>query len=454
MSKNFEQKYENFSENYDDLFLEDFDDNQEIYTFLLKRIFNSKSGNGLLSKKNTYYSNVIDLIRYQKNHSKHDKGEYLNRYIVSSVFTHNFDSCAYFSRAVYSLLNGDMNISRHLLYYSELRSVMSILASKGVGIFNDYHYKIYSYKIAKLVNKGKFGTHNFAIYAFQKWIEKCSYKQIINSIKINNYTLADFLRALNLTESQEKKLTNKLFNLIGIDFKIFQNDQKVRNHTSYRPTSIIHTSPVNFKNIIKNIIQCWNFSEPNRIGQNDNFNMFILKKLIYELLKNSKTGRKTDIESANFQKKFTKKIDIILKDLDIQEVRIKKKLLSKKDHILFNYIEKKEDEKDYIYGMLYRAFILMKISSLISSSLLNLISEDKNKILPWVNNLINNHALITTSRKNSISNDLWINIEDHYLNLIEKEEELLDVGKLIDDEEISIQRISSFERVGLWSLGI
>jgi hypothetical protein len=57
-------------------------------------------------------------------------------YLATSVFIHCFNGWNYLSAAVNSMLEGDYGSAIHSAYYAELRSIFSILASQGIGVFN------------------------------------------------------------------------------------------------------------------------------------------------------------------------------------------------------------------------------------------------------------------------------------------------------------------------------
>jgi hypothetical protein len=63
----------------------------------------------------------------------------LSQYVAASTVLHCADGWSYLGKAISCLLRGDPHRCRHLAYYAELRAALSLLASEGVGIFQDRH---------------------------------------------------------------------------------------------------------------------------------------------------------------------------------------------------------------------------------------------------------------------------------------------------------------------------
>src|ERR1700685_1183046 len=58
---------------------------------------------------------------------------HLSQYIAASCILHCSDGWSYLGKAIMSLLRGDPHRCRHLAYYAELRAVMSLVATEGIG---------------------------------------------------------------------------------------------------------------------------------------------------------------------------------------------------------------------------------------------------------------------------------------------------------------------------------
>ena len=85
----------------------------------------------------------------------------LSQYIAASCFLHAADGWSYLGKSMLSLLRGDPHRSLHLAYYAELRAAMSLMATRGVGIFNGRNFIVLGANNVKSVGKGN-RTHQFA----------------------------------------------------------------------------------------------------------------------------------------------------------------------------------------------------------------------------------------------------------------------------------------------------
>src|SRR4051812_19836835 len=85
-----------------------------------------------IGSRNYYLNDTVNKVNSISNVSQIRKKP-LGEYIASSTILHCYDGWNYISRASESLINGDISTAIHLIYYSELRSVMSLMASQGIG---------------------------------------------------------------------------------------------------------------------------------------------------------------------------------------------------------------------------------------------------------------------------------------------------------------------------------
>src|SRR5690606_15596582 len=90
-----------------------------------------------LGLRNRYRKDTVgkidsDLPRHPQPPSLKDRQ--VAEYISVSTLTHCTDGWNYLSRSIESILSGDEMSSIHLAYYAELRAVLSLMATQGIGI--------------------------------------------------------------------------------------------------------------------------------------------------------------------------------------------------------------------------------------------------------------------------------------------------------------------------------
>ena len=107
--------------------------------------------------------------------------------IAASVPSHVLDGWSLFSRAVHCLIRGDTRSSVHLGYYAELRAVLAIVASEGIGIFNKLHFVIDEFGAAhRLLSGGQkaveSGTHSVVWPVYSWWTAQTSAHELITDV--------------------------------------------------------------------------------------------------------------------------------------------------------------------------------------------------------------------------------------------------------------------------------
>lgn len=215
-------------------------------------------------------------------------------YIASSVIFHSSDGWSYFGRAINSLLNGDHESARHLLYYSELRAAMSLLAYNGIGVFNSRHIAVNStgsitglfnveYRDTRnRVQRYNTGTHAFVWDAFRLLVPNQLSATFLKCISPQNTALDQFLP--NSTASKNK-IIQSLLNKIGLDYKLFADDHISRNHSSYRPTFINEIISPDAAKVSHTVKQIFQNSRPTEIAPFDGIDKLILHYTMRESAK-------------------------------------------------------------------------------------------------------------------------------------------------------------------------
>ncbi len=173
----------------------------------------------------------------------------LAEYIAASAPLHCMDGWSLIGRAISSHARGDADASRHFAYYAELRAAMSILASEGIGIFDDRHYVVDAFgTCTPLSNPRRTGgprTHRIAWMALEYWATQMPSSAVLfgNAIRPDGRPLQAWLNAFNLA-STGQPFSSSLFQSWGLDLSRYADDRDARNIASYQPTALIHLPAV------------------------------------------------------------------------------------------------------------------------------------------------------------------------------------------------------------------
>ncbi|MHA1360595.1 MAG: hypothetical protein ACTSRC_20935 [Candidatus Helarchaeota archaeon] len=425
-----------------------------------ERLKNSFKANRWLKRNNRYAKKTIDHIRrdvstQRSNHKNKD----INEYIAASILLHSLDAWSYFGRAINSLLFGNIFIAKHLLYYSELRSGMSILAAQGIGVFNNIHFYIKSKERCSPL-RGVGGTHKFVWKALDHWIKNLNAtEEVLKIIKLENISLDTWINNFGLNPGMKEKITQKWLGSIGFDLQLFEKDRNARNEVSYRPTTINELFNLDYKNVLNEVLFCWNLCEPKSNYGLPKIDEIIISEFFYNFFKQT-TNRSIRQAIRNFKNNLW----LFFNSIGISDERKRYwvDMISNGQHInrvkkIFAYIKLTETKNiNFFLGMLYRALFLLRISVAFCRELIESSDISKDDLEFWWSQIGYNYGL--WNDHNSIENfsDLWNDIYEELEKIspiIYRSNRLLQYD-IHNNSNISLAKLSSFERVHLWSIGL
>jgi hypothetical protein len=89
---------------------------------------------------NRYSQDTVKRIQADIARGRLQSSRQLAQHIAASSILHSADGWSYLGKSISCLMRGDPHRSRHLAYYAELRAALSLLASEGIGIFQQQHF--------------------------------------------------------------------------------------------------------------------------------------------------------------------------------------------------------------------------------------------------------------------------------------------------------------------------
>jgi len=358
----------------------------------------------LISDTNPLITNSILAV---KNHSDATKSyrikqAKINTFLAASSLAHLLDGWTYLSNSFNALLSGDEATSIHLGYYAELRSAMAILATEGLGVFNDKHLGAFStstnLEYPTNYYKGNppnvsykqpsSATHLFVWDAMEKW-SNSSYKQndeILKIFKVKNknfFELTEYFHPSTTVSTLHTVQTIKSWlKEWCFDIRSYRSDRNSRNNVSYRPQRISKFNErINFKNILNEINSFWSVISPSNTDKFSLLDMYLLRKLFASLFSGiTTTETRSDLITRAFSEHGIN--DRMLFDfLDFQSPYAA-------DHIIFNYASIRKTSP---LSIIARATLLLRVavglvSQLYKSGGINKLELD----FVWNNYAVNN----------------------------------------------------------------
>lgn len=226
-----------------------------------------------VGKKNRYSFDTVNKIQQELAAGGIARPRQLSQYIAASTILHCGDGWSYLGRSLSALLKGDPHRARHLAYYAELRAAMSLLASVGVGVFNNKHFVIDAPTSIVALN-GQQGTHKFVWDCLVAWGALPSSGDLFaRVVKPHGVELASWLQPVGGAAA----LAKDWFIQWGMDLQVTAADQYARNESSYRPDGMSHTWALKASEVLTFVREFWASMEPASASRFENVDSHVLR---------------------------------------------------------------------------------------------------------------------------------------------------------------------------------
>lgn len=299
------------------------------------------------------YRNVVKELDPGKVNSLRIDGVKLAEYIAASIPLHVADGWLYLARAFESVRSGDRNTAVHLAYYAELRAGMSLLASEGVGVFNNRHVAIGPAFAPTVWGSKSKRTHIATWKLLGSWAkDPVRVMTILTAIEVESRTISDWFDAASV-RLRKSAVAQEWLTAWSIDLKYFERDRGFRNNISYRPSKI---SPDEYKEIdssgevIDPIFRTWDALEPLSEWGGAAIDLLLLQRAL-----------------TRAHKRFPKEswADFLLRLEGSASSVLRNKLtdLSMMEHYVFNWAADRSRKNPPPQAVLARATLLLRIAS-------------------------------------------------------------------------------------------
>ena len=185
-------------------------------------------------------------------------------YISYSAPLHLADGWTFLARAFEALKAGDTNGAVHMGYYAELRAALSLLASEGVGVFQNRHVAINDHQ-HPTDYRGP-GTHVAAWKLLGAWADDQTLSvNFLDVIKVEQKSIREWFDEAGIWSQVGGVLARDWLQQWSIDLSIFPEDRNLRNQVSYRPAGISSAAnpPANLINdVVEPLLSIWDSLAP------------------------------------------------------------------------------------------------------------------------------------------------------------------------------------------------
>lgn len=365
-----------------------------------------------LSHGNPYRKNVVQEIKKALGAGKDLVHSHLSEYVAASAIIHCFDGWSYLGQALEAEMAGDPNVACHLGYYAELRAAMSLLASEGIGVFNNQH--IIVTKAGKCESLRGIGTHEFAWKALKIWAQsQRAGETVFAIIKPESLPLRDWLDQFS---AGAYFIPSKWLQQWGLDLSRLAEDREVRNLASYRPSAFVSAGPKSIDETMESIWQFWDMCEP---GANGGFPVLDKHLLRISLKLTFKNQHRSSPKQA--KRIYEKKIQGMLDGLPLPDNRRDqwKEFLNYEIEEEVSGIVSDAYGEDDLSGsnhskqVMARATLLLRVATGSSADLLEEAGNDvRTKLKFWWHSPSVRRRLWAESHPPSSFQDLWSDIDD------------------------------------------
>ena len=361
-----------------------------------------------LTPTNVYSADTVNQLKADLATASLHHGD-LADYIAASAPLHCSDGWTFLARSLNCLVNGSPHQAAHFAYYAELRASMSILASRGIGIFANQHFVVDATGICKKVPQ-EFGTHKFAWDALDEWAQSNdSGLDLLSLFNVSGLTFAQWFQSapgLSVVASQAATWLKEW----GLDLSVLGKDHEIRNLGSYRPNELSPLS-TNARDCSQFLRELWSLFEPST-GRFEFLDRELLRILVRKTYTN--TGYPPSARSKFYRTHLT----ALFSPLGLspqQQERFRKSFASAAPYP--SLLTKAEalglpDELTRHERVIARAALLLRVASGFATQLLNMAPLSVSNVAFWTSGIGEKSAFWSPGTPYADFIDLWQDVSD------------------------------------------
>lgn len=252
-----------------------------------------------LGLNNHYRSNSTQVLE-QDVRANSIREAHLAQYVAASALLHCADGWSFLGRALDCHTRGDAESALHLAYYAELRAAISLLATEGIGIFDDPSVAVNPSGTCHSVRGHR--THVIAWLALEHWADNGHAGDLLaDVIFVGGNSLRTWLDNFQRsTVLNRRRIASKWLKGWGLDLRRFIADRQARNEVSYRPSQLMPTPRVRVLETSQFTCELWKLHEPSGESRFEVLDRYLLRRSIEETYRIVK-GRRPAEDPMGFE---------------------------------------------------------------------------------------------------------------------------------------------------------
>ena len=373
----------------------------------------------------------------------------LAEYVACSAPLHLADGWNFLSRAFDSALHGDRSSAIHLAYYAELRASMSLLATEGIGVFNNRHYA-FDDQMNTIQLKGK--THDATWDLLCAWADDAqSSARLLNLISIENRSLADWLELAGVVAPTQHQIAREWLRTWSVDLDVFSRDQKWRNEMSYRPTRILsrRLRPVSVElELIEPLYSTWEELQPIGPGVLTMLDVSLLRRALSSVVTQGQCNYGTLAATI----RSLTRVDQPLTNSTYMSLQYQ----SASAKMLFGAAKRKSHVDRAATPVIARALLMLRLASAATSVLLSDANISRSDLEFWLDPLGADHGLWESINDVQAFEDLMAEVwtakdsADQCIARFQGVHSVSSTGRCLLDNAV----LTQFLRAPMWLLGL
>lgn len=344
------------------------------------------------------------------------KHSQLAEYIAASAPLHCLDGWSFLGKSIICHVMGDTASCKHFAYYAELRAVMALLASEGIGVFKNKHFAIHSANGVTSILEGPINgsTHTIVKEQFQEWAGSTKSADLFDKLICpRGKPLENWFSAISTTPL--RWIAQDWLLQWGYDLTTIEEDHTARNQASYRPTGL--TDDLSYLNshqlrqsmeLVENI---WRMCATDGTG-GLTIDLYLLRRSWETYAKQNKIGlthEKVQRDLQNFgilEPELTTLTDLITRRSQPNDPLVLEKASTRG----------KITDRDYHMQMMSRATLLLRLATGVGTGMIKKASLSRQELEFWWKGLGENFGLWKHGDPDPIL-DLWVEIDAALQNL-------------------------------------
>ena len=389
----------------------------------------------------------------------------LSEYVGISAPVHSLDGWSLLGRAIHCLLKGDYYSAVHLAYYSELRAALALLASQGIGIFNNPHCVIDSDSNCKLLKpldeeEERLGNHQWTWLVFKWWAQQPRATQLLRRvIKPGGQPLGRWVDAMTRARFALEGIGSEWLRLWGIDIGRYLADRDSRNVASYWPNTINSWEDRTTLQDCQAVSDMWQPLEPtseSRFARLDKY----LVRIVLSQGHFGATGKRTT--SATGRSEFEREVGTLLRNMGMSDSTkmewtgfLTKSEVNDPAIVQMASGKAKVGASSHVVEVMCRATMLLRLATGASAILLSDAGIRRERLEFWVQAIGTGRRIWEPKAPPEDLMDLWADVESALEQIEDSTKKTQPTAEeLWVRESRGIAILGECERVALWGLGL